>query len=189
MDHKNTTEVLETSSHKMDLTINNLKQELSTVHAGRVSPSMLETIKVDYYGNLTPISQIANISTPEPQMLAISPWEKSFIKEIERSIQAANIGFSVSNDGNIIRALTPPFTEERRKDYVKQIKKIGEDSKIAIRNIRRESNDLLKHMEKDKHISQDEEKSSQEDIQKLTDRHTNLVDELITAKEKDLLTL
>jgi len=189
MNSENTQKVSETANQKMDLSIKNLKQDLTGIHAGRVSPTMLETIKVDYYGNSTPLNQLANISTPEPQMLAISPWEKNLIKEIERSIQAANLGFSISNDGNIIRAVTPPFTEERRKDYVKQIKKIGEETKIAIRNIRRDSNDQLKQMEKDKLISQDSEKSAQETIQKITDSHTNLVDELMTAKEKELLTL
>ncbi|MBC8259234.1 MAG: ribosome recycling factor [SAR324 cluster bacterium] len=186
---ENTQEVEEIVSHKMDNTIENLKQDLSGIHAGRVSPAMLDSIKVDYYGTPTPVSQLANITTPEPQMLAISPWEKTMIKEIERSMQAANLGFSISNDGNIIRAVTPPFTEERRKDYVKQIKKIGEDSKIAVRNVRREGNDNLKQLEKDKLISQDEEKTAQEHIQKVTDKHTALVDELVTAKEKELMTI
>lgn len=189
MSLEETEKILDNANHKMDATIKNLKQDLTGIHAGRVTPSMLDKIKVDYYGNPTPINQIANISTPEPQMLAISPWEKTLIKEIERSIQAANLGFSISNDGNIIRAMTPPFTEERRKDYVKQIKKIGEDSKIAIRNIRRDCNDQLKQMEKEKKISQDDEKSAQENVQKVTDRHTSLADELMSSKEKELLTL
>ncbi len=189
MSFEETQKVIETADHKMDMTINSLKKDLTSIHAGRVSPNMLEPIKVDYYGNPTPINQIANISTPEPQTLAISPWEKSLIKEIERSLQSANLGFSISNDGNLIRAIAPPFTEERRKDYVKQIKKIGEDTKIALRNIRRDCNDQLKQMEKDKKISQDDEKTTQDSIQKITDLHTNLVDELMTAKEKELLTL
>jgi ribosome recycling factor len=137
----------------MESTIESLKRELSSIHAGRVTPSMLDNVKVDYYDAPTPINQVANISTPEPQLLAISPWEKKMIKEIERSLQAANLGFSISNDGNIIRAITPPFTEERRKDYVKQIKKIGEDSKIAVRNARREGNDQLKQWKKIKTFS------------------------------------
>ena len=107
----------------MEGTIESLKRDLSTIHAGRVSPSMLENVKVDYYGTPTAINQLANISTPEPQTLAISPWEKNLIKEIERSLQSANLGFSISNDGNMIRAVAPPFTEERRRDHVKQIKK------------------------------------------------------------------
>jgi len=186
---EDTQEVEEMVNHKMGLTIENLKHDLSGIHAGRVSPAMLESVKVDYYGNSTPINQVANISTPEPQMLAISPWEKNMIKEVERSLQAANLGFSISNDGNLIRAVTPPFTEERRKDYVKQIKNIGEDTKIALRNARRDGNDNLKQMEKDKLISQDEERVAQEHIQKVTDQHTDLVDELVAAKEKELMTL
>ena len=106
-------EVEEIVALMMESTIESLKRDLSTIHAGRVSPSMLDNVKVDYYGNLSPINQVANISTPEPQLLAISPWEKKMIKEIERSLQAANLGFSISNDGNLIRAVTPPFTEER----------------------------------------------------------------------------
>ena len=160
MTKENTQEVEEMVDHKMDITIESLKVDLSGIHAGRVSPAMLDAVKVEYYGNPTPVNQVANISTPEPQMLAISPWEKTMIKEIERSLQAANLGFSISNDGNIIRAVTPPFTEERRKDYVKQIKKIGED----------------------------EEKVAQDHVQKVTDKHTNMVDELVTAKEKELMT-
>ena len=181
--------VLELAEQKMGTTINNLKKDLTGIHAGQVSPKMLDSLKIDYYGNSTPVSQIANISTPEPQTLAISPWEKNLIKEIERSLQSANLGFSISNDGNMIRAVAPPFTEERRRDHVKQIKKNGEETKIALRNIRRDSNDQLKKMEKDKQISQDDEKNAQENIQKVTDLHTNLVDELIAAKEKELLTL
>ena len=182
-------EVEEIVSLMMDSTIKSLKRDLSTIHAGRVSASMLDSVKVDYYGTPTPINQVASISTPEPQLLAISPWEKNIIKELERSLQAANLGFSISNDGNIIRAVTPPFTEERRKDYVKQIKKIGEDSKIAVRNARREGNEQLKQLEKDKLISQDEEKTAQEQVQKITDQHTGIVTELIAAKEKELMTL
>ncbi len=189
MSLEETQEVEEMVNHKMDVTIDNLKQDLRGIHAGRVSPAMLETVKVAYYGNPTPINQVANISTPEPQMFAISPWEKTMIKEIERSLQAANLGFSISNDGNIIRAMTTPFTEERRKDYVKQIKKIGEDTKIAVRNVRRDGNDQLKQMEKDKLISQDEEKVAQEHVQKVTDQHTTMIDELVAAKEKELMTL
>ena len=181
--------VLELAEQKMGTTINNLKKDLTSIHAGQVSPKMLDSLKVDYYGNSTPLSQIANISTPEPQMLAISPWEKNLIKEIERSLQSANLGFNISNDGNMIRAIAPPFTEERRRDHVKQIKKNGEETKIALRNIRRDSNELIKKMEKDKQISQDDEKTAQENIQKVTDIHTNLVDEFITTKEKELLTL
>ena len=134
MSLEETQQLIQSADQKMGITINNLKKDLTSIHAGQVSPTMLDALKVDYYGNPTPVNQVANISTPEPQMLAISPWEKSLIKEIERSLQSANLGFSISNDGNIIRAVAPPFTEERRTDYVKQIKKIGEETKIALGN-------------------------------------------------------
>lgn len=182
-------EVQDTVRRKMDNTLNNLRQEFNNIHAGRVTPAMLENEKVDYYGSPTPITQVASVSAPEPQLLMINPWEKNMIKEIERTLQAANLGFSLSNDGNVIRALLPPFTEERRKERVKQTKKIGEEVKVALRNVRREGNDTLKKMEKDKLISQDEEKGAQADIQKLTDEHINLVSELMTAKEKELMTI
>ncbi|MEC8259607.1 MAG: ribosome recycling factor, partial [SAR324 cluster bacterium] len=182
-------EVQEIVRRKMDSTLNNLRQEFNNIHAGRVTPAMLENEKIDYYGSLTPITQVASVSAPEPQLLMINPWEKNMIKQIERTLQAANLGFSLSNDGNVIRALLPPFTEERRKERVKQTKKIGEEVKVALRNVRREGNDTLKKMEKDKLISQDEEKGAQAVIQKLTDEHINLVSELMTAKEKELMTI
>ena len=189
MPAENTEEVEAQTGRKMDTTLENLKRELGGIHAGRVSPSMLDSVKVDYYGNPSPISQVANISTPEPQTLAINPWEKKMIKDIEHSLQAANLGFSISNDGNLIRLIMPPFTEERRKEYVKQVKKIGEDAKIAVRNVRREGNDLLKKLEKEKAISQDEEKASQTNIQQVTDEHIRIIDDLIGTKEKELMSL
>ncbi len=189
MNPQNTEEVHALVSRKMDGTIESLKRDLGGIHAGRVSPGMLDPVKVDYYGNPSPISQVANISTPEPQMLVINPWEKKMIKEIEHSLQAANLGLSISSDGSLIRAVMPPFTEERRKEHVKQVKKIGEEAKIAVRNVRREGNDLLKKMEKDKAISQDEEKSSQARVQKATDEHISRIDEMLTAKETELMSL
>ena len=189
MSAENTEEVEAQTGRKMDTTLENLKRELGSIHAGRVSPSMLDSVKVDYYGNPSPISQVANISTPEPQTLAINPWEKKMIKDIEHSLQAANLGFSISNDVNLIRLIMPPFTEERRKEYVKQVKKIGEDAKIAVRNVRREGNDLLKKLEKEKAISQDEEKASQTNIQQVTDEHIRIIDDLIGTKEKELMSL
>ena len=181
MSAENTEEVEAQTGRKMDTTLENLKRELGGIHAGRVSPSMLDSVKVDYYGNPSPISQVANISTPEPQTLAINHWEKKMIKDIEHSLQAANLGFSISNDGNLIRLIMSPFTEERRKEYVKQVKKIGEDAKIAVRNVRREGNDLLKKLEK--------EKASQTNIQQVTDEHISIIDDLIGTKEKELMSL
>ena len=189
MTSENTEQVETQISHKMDATIENLKRELGGIHAGRVSPVMVDSIKVDYYGNPTPISQVANISTPEPMTLAISPWEKNMIKENERSLQAANLGFNISSDGSLIRAIMPQFTEDRRKEHVKQVKKIGEEAKIAVRNVRREGNDQLKKMEKGKSISQDEEKIAQDNVQQTTDEHIKLIEDLIGVKEKELMSL
>lgn len=189
MNPQNTEEVDALVNRKMDGTHKNLKQELGGIHAGRVSPAMLDSVKVDYYGNPSPISQVANISTPEPQMLVINPWEKKMIKEIERSLQAANLGLSISSDGSLIRAVMPPFTEERRKEHVKLVKKIGEEAKIAVRNVRREGNDLLKKMEKEKAISQDEEKTAQARVQQITDEHIARIDEMLAVKENELMSL
>ena len=182
-------EVAEIVRHKMDTTITTLKQEYSHLHAGRTTPALIENEKVNYYGNPTPLMQVASISAPEPQMLLINPWEKNMIKEIERTLQGANLGLSLSNDGNVIRAMMPPFTEERRKERVKQAKKTAEEAKVALRNVRREGNDALKKLEKDKVISQDEEKTGQSDVQKITDEHVSVVDELLAAKEKELMTI
>ncbi|MGA1597907.1 MAG: ribosome recycling factor [bacterium] len=180
-------EVFETVQNKMDSTVENLRRELSGIHAGRVTPSLLESVKVDYYGNPTPIPQVSNVSAPEPQMLVISPWEKSMLKEVERALQGANLGMSLSNDGNIIRATMPPLTEERRKERVKQVKKLAEDAKVAVRNVRRDGNDTLKKMEKEKLISQDEEKGAQTEVQQATDEHVAQIDALVDSKEQELM--
>ncbi|MGK5093930.1 ribosome recycling factor [Deltaproteobacteria bacterium TL4] len=174
---------------KMDQSVEVLRKNFSNIHAGRLTPAILEHIKVDYYGKLTPVSQVGTLSTPEPQMIAINPWEKSMLKEIERAILKANLDLSVSNDGNLIRAVMPPLTEDRRKDMVKQIKKIGEDCKIAIRNARREGNESLKKLEKDKHLSKDDEKIALQKIQELTDKHIESVDGIISKKVDEMMTI
>ena len=180
-------EVEETTEQRMGGALESLRRELSGIHAGRMTPALLEGVKADYYGNPTPIPQMATVSAPEPQMLVINPWEKSAIKEIERALQGANLGFGISNDGNVIRATMPPLTEERRLEQVKQVKRIGEESKVAIRNVRRDSNNTLKKMGKEKIISQDEQKASESNVQELTDLHIGQVDELVSAKEQELL--
>ena len=181
--------VEEETKRKMDSAIESLKDEFRTMHAGRVTPAVLENINVDYYGTPTPISQVGTISTPEPQMLAISPWEKSMLKEIERAILKANMGLSVSNDGNFVRAVMPPLTEDRRKELAKQVKKIGEDCKVAVRNVRRDGNDNLKKLEKDKTISKDEEKASHDRVQAFTDKHIDSISEMVSKKENEVLTI
>ncbi len=189
MSAKTTEEVLEVLERKMDSAIESLKREYAAVRTGRATPAILDPVKVDYYGTPTPVSQVGSISTPEPQLLVINPWDKNMIKDIERELQRANLGLSLSQDGNIIRAVIPPLTEERRKELVKSIKKMGEDGKVAIRNVRREANENIKKLEKDKQISQDEEKSTLELTQKRTDAHIEEINELMNKKEKELMTV
>ncbi len=172
---------------KMKNAIEVLKKEFQKVRTGRANPAILDNVMVDYYGTPTPINQVGNVSVPDPQMITISPWEKKMLSEIEKAIQKADLGLTPQNDGNIIRLPIPPLTEERRKEMVKQIKKIGENAKIPIRNVRREGNDLLKKMEKDKEISQDDQKQQMDKVQELTDRYVKNVDELMGEKEKELM--
>lgn len=172
---------------KMKNAIEVLKKEFQKVRTGRANPAILDNVMVDYYGTPTPINQVGNVSVPDPQMITISPWEKKMLSEIEKAIQKADLGLTPQNDGNIIRLPIPPLTEERRKEMVKQIKKIGENAKIPIRNVRREGNDLLKKMEKDKDISQDDQKQQMDKVQELTDRYVKNVDELMGEKEKELM--
>ncbi|MBF0287828.1 MAG: ribosome recycling factor [SAR324 cluster bacterium] len=189
MSAKTTEEVLEILERKMDSAIESLQREFTTVRTGRATPAILESVKVDYYGTPTPVSQVGSISTPEPQLLVISPWDKNMIKDIERELQRANLGLSLSQDGNIIRAVIPPLTEERRKELVKSVKKMGEEAKVAIRNVRREANENVKKLEKDKQISQDEEQSTLEITQKRTDSHIEKITDIVNNKEKELMTV
>lgn len=180
-------ELIQTLSQKMDKAIDVLQKDFKKVRTGRANPAMLDGINVDYYGTPTAIAQVGNISVPEPQMMLITPWEKSLLGEIEKAILRADIGITPQNDGNVVRLPIPPLTEERRKDLVKQIKKFGEDAKISIRNVRRDGNDKLKKMEKDKEISQDDVKGGTAKVQDVTDAHVKQVDQLIAEKEKELM--
>lgn len=181
-------EVHESMQRKMNSAMDSLKKEFISVRTGRATPAMLDSIKVDYYGTPTQLSQVGTITTPEPQLLMINPWEKKLLKDIERAIQQANLGLNVSNDGNFIRAVVPPLTQDRRKELVKGVKKMGEESKVAIRNVRRDANDQVKKLEKDKKISQDDEKAALEQTQKVTDSFIKNIDELVSKKETELLT-
>ena len=189
MSVETTEEVLETLDYKMDNTIESLKKDFVTVRTGRATPAILDSLKIDYYGTPTPLSQVGTISTPEPQLLVINPWDKNIIKDIEREIQRANLGLMISQDGNIIRAVLPLLTEERRKELAKNVKKMGEDCKIALRNVRREANDNIKKLQKDKYISRDQEKSTLDTIQKKTDEHIDKVSDLTKKKETELMTI
>ncbi|QRG65463.1 ribosome recycling factor [Brevibacillus choshinensis] len=179
--------VIKDMEDRMNKAIANLKRDLSTLRAGRANPAMLDRVMVDYYGTPTPISQLANVSVPEPRMLTIQPWDKTALKEIDRALQQSDLGISPSNDGVIIRLIIPPLTEERRKDLVKLAGKSGEETKVAIRNIRRDANDEIKKLEKAATISEDESRRHQETVQKTTDKFIAEVDKVVKDKEKDIL--
>ncbi|WP_291955084.1 ribosome recycling factor [Mahella sp.] len=177
------------TEQRMNKVIDALKKELSTLRTGRANPQILDNIMVDYYGVPTPITQLGNITSPEPRLLVIAPWDPKIIKDMEKAIQKSDLGINPSNDGKVIRLLIPELTEERRKELVKIARKMGEEAKVAVRNIRRESIDQLKKQKKDGDISEDEEKRQQDDIQKLTDNKINEIDSIIEQKEKDIMTV
>ncbi len=173
---------------KMQKTYDFLSSDLAAIRAGRANPHVLDKIKVDYYGTPTPIQQVGNITVPEPRMIQIAPWEKSLIKEIERAIMMSDVGITPSNDGSLIRLVFPELTEERRKDLVKDVKKRGEENKVAVRNIRRDGNDAFKKLAKAE-VSEDEIKELEEDLQKLTDKFVKEIDKLVEEKSKEILTV
>jgi ribosome recycling factor len=172
---------------KMDKVISNLKSEFNTLRAGRANPSILDKIIVDYYGTPTPINQLSSISAPEPRMLVVQPWDAKSINDIEKAIIKSDIGINPSNDGKIIRLIVPQLTEERRKDLSKLIKKYGEEAKIVVRNVRRESNDELKKSEKDSEITEDELRQGQDEIQKITDDFIKEIDILVDVKTDEIM--
>ncbi len=173
---------------KMQKTYEYLETDLGSIRAGRANPHVLDKIKVDYYGTPTPIQQVGNITVPEPRMIQIAPWEKSLIKEIERAIMASDVGITPSNDGSLIRLVFPELTEERRKELVKDVKKRGEDSKVAVRNVRRDGNDAMKKLAKED-VSEDEIKELGDQLQKLTDKYIKDIDKLVEEKSKEILTV
>ncbi|HBG88258.1 MAG: ribosome recycling factor [Bacteroidales bacterium] len=180
--------VLEDTTEKMNRTIEHLEKEMAKVRAGKANPKMLDGLMVDYYGSMTPLSQVANINTPDPRTIAIQPWEKGMIAVIEKAIMAANLGMNPDNNGDLIRINVPPLTEERRKELVKIVKKLVEDSRIGIRNLRREAIDEFKKLQKDG-LPEDMEKDAETEAQKLTDNFMKKIDELLERKEKDIMTV
>ncbi len=172
---------------KMKKAYDFLQSEFSTIRAGRANPHVLDRIRVDYYGTPTPIQQVGNVTVPEPRMLQIAPWEKNLIKDIEKAILASDVGITPSNDGSVIRLVFPELTEERRKDLVKEIKKKGEESKVAVRNIRRDGNDAFKKLSKSDEVSEDEIKDLEDELQKLTDKYIKDIDKAIEEKSQDIL--
>ena len=179
---------IEKHKAQMEQAIEHLEKELTKVRAGKASPQMLQGLLVDYYGAPTPIEQVANINTPDPKTINIQPWEKTMLKEIEKTIINSSLGFNPQNTGDIIRINIPPLTEERRKELVKKAKEEAEHAKVAIRNIRRDGNEAAKKLEKTG-LSEDESKQLEKDMQDLTNKFIEKVDQVLSAKEKDILTI
>ncbi len=179
--------VFQDMESSMEKAIGAYQKELSRLRTGRASPALLEGIRVDYYGTPTPINQTASINIPESRLIVIQPWDKGTIEAIQKAIQKANLGLSPTNDGTVIRISIPPLTEDRRKELGKLAKKMAEECKIAVRNIRREANDSLKKLEKDKKISEDDHHRATEDVQKRTDEKVEQVDKIMEAKQKEIL--
>lgn len=180
-------EVKKRLTDRMEKTLDVLKKDLASIRTGRASLSIFDGITVDYYGTPTPINQVATMSVPESRLITIQPWEPGLISEIEKAIQKSDLGLNPSNDGKIIRVSIPPLTEERRKQIIKHVHKRAEEARVSVRNIRRDSNDEIKKLEKEKHISEDDTKKSIDEIQKLTDSYIKRVDEIMSHKEKELM--
>lgn len=184
-----TNEVIKSCEEKMVKTINVYKQELKTMKAGRANPSILDKIEVEYYGTLTPLSQMANVSAPEPRILLIQPYDKTSIKGIEKAILSSDLGLNPSNDGIAIRLIIPELTEETRKDLVKKIKKLEETAKVAIRSIRRDANEKFKAFKKENEITEDEFKKAEEKVQKVTDSYIKDIEGITSVKEKEIMSV
>lgn len=180
-------EVVAKSEETMRKSMGFLKEDLATIRAGKANPKLVDKIQVSYYGTMTPLNQVANISVPEPRAIMIQPWDASLVKEIEKAILASELGITPSNDGKVIRLVIPVLTEERRKDLLKLVKKETENAKVAVRNIRRDANEELKKLEKSSEITKDDLKKSEEDMQKLTDKYIKFVEDIYKEKEKEIL--
>ncbi len=182
-----TSSILKDAEERMKKAVDVLARDFKTIRAGRATPSLLDRVSVDYYGVDTPLNQLANISTPDPKTLVIQPWDKTVMGNIEKSILKSDLGLTPNNDGNIIRLSIPDLTQERRRELVKVIKKKAEEGRVSVRNIRRDANDSLKDMEKNKDISEDELRGSLDEVQKVTDKYIKEVDSVLEKKEKDIM--
>ena len=176
-------------SRKMDKTLEILQEDFGAIRAGRANAKVLDRISVEYYGVDTPIGQVSTISSPDARTLVIQPWDGSLLKKIEKAIQVSDLGINPQNDGRIIRLVFPQLTEERRKELAKQVRKYGEDGKVAIRNIRRDAMDYIKKLKKDSEITEDDQKKAEKDLQDLTDKYIKKIDEACNVKEKELMEL
>jgi len=180
-------DIYQETKESMSKSIEALERELNRVRTGRASLSILDGIKVDYYGTLTPLNQMATLAVPESRLITIQPWDVSVIKDIEKALLKSDLGLTPANDGKILRISIPPLTEERRKELVKLVHKMCEEHKVSVRNVRRDSNELLKSLKKDGDISEDQAFKAQDEVQKITDEHIKLVDECFIKKEKEIL--
>jgi len=179
-------EVVKETKPRMDTVIDDFRRKLATVRTGRAAVSLLDTVMCDYYGTMTPLSQMASVHAPEPQMLTVQPWDQTQLAAVEKAIRAADLGLNPSNDGKLVRIPIPPLTEERRKQLAKQVHEIAEDHRTAVRNVRRDANERLKKMLKDKQISEDNERDGLDEIQKITNSYIGKIDELSKAKEHEI---
>jgi ribosome recycling factor len=180
-------EVYQEVEHKMDRSLEALRKELARIRTGRASLALLDGIAVDYYGTPTPLNQLATLAVPESRLITIQPWDKTQIGLIEKAIQRSDLGLTPTNDGKLIRLAIPLLTAERRKDLVKQVKKVGEETKIALRNVRREGNETLKSLEKQKEISEDDCRRGQDQVQRIIDRYIAKTDEILSTKEHEVM--
>jgi len=180
-------DILKTTTEKMEKAVEHVRNEFVKIRTGKATTNLLDGIKVDYYGTMTPLNQLGNVSTPDYHTLTIQAWDKSAVPLIEKAIISANLGLNPNNDGTLIRVPIPPLNEERRKEIVKLVKKFAEEGKVAVRNIRRDSIEHLKKTEKEEHISEDDRKHAENDVQKLTDKHIKDIDNLLAHKEKEIM--
>ncbi len=180
-------EIYDDAKDRMEKTLKNLEREYKRLRTGRATPSLVEHIKVEYYGTPTPLNQLATITIPEPRTIMIQPWDQNVVGEVEKAVLKSDLGLTPNNDGKVIRINIPPLTEERRKELVKIVKKMAEEAKVAIRNIRRDANEMIKDLKKEKQISEDEQYRGQEKIQKLTDEFVEKIEDLMEKKEKEVL--
>ncbi|MDI3327207.1 MAG: ribosome recycling factor [Alicyclobacillaceae bacterium] len=179
--------LLKDTEERMNKSLQTLKKEFAGVRAGRASPSLLEKVTVEYYGTSVPVHQLASITAPEPRLLVIQPWDKSALPEIEKAILKSDLGLTPSNDGQVIRVVLPQLTQERRQELAKMVRKLAEEARVAVRNIRREANDDIKKWEKQGDLSEDDGRRLQEKVQQLTDRFIDEIDRLLAAKEKEIM--
>lgn len=182
-------DIIKAAGEKMDKTLAIVVKDMSTLRAGRANPQILDKITVDYYGTPTALNQVGNISSPEPRMLVIAPWEPKMIGPIEKAIQKSDLGINPSNDGKVVRLMIPELNEERRKDLCKQVKKMAEEGKVAVRNTRRDALEAVKKLKKDSKITEDEQKAAETEMQKVTDAKIKEIDKLAAEKEKEIMSI